>query len=78
MYSVSGSVNWSGVTYVLPVKSGRMSLSATPPPGLAQCRVGSTGRICGKYSPLASVSSLIHLIRVGLPAFASMVSEGAL
>src|SRR5438093_7270521 len=78
VYCVFGSVKWASGTYVLPVKSGRMSRPAMPPGGLAQCRVGSTGSRWGRKLPAASLRSLIHLTRTGVFHLASMVSDGAL
>src|SRR5918994_2172274 len=55
-----------------------MSRPSVPPGGLAQCSVGSTGSRWGRKLPLASTSSLIHLMRTGRFHLDSIVSEGAL
>ena len=51
-------------------------LPVVPPGGLAQCRVGSTGRRWARKLPLESVSSLIHVTVTGVPRVASMVNDG--
>ena len=55
---------------------GRESRPATPPGGLAQCNVGSTGNKCGRNPPAPVTRPLIHVTCVGVPRSASIVNAG--